>query len=508
LSILQLLAGADDKDIQRMALTGLLQAGQPGKRAKGIRGFLDETDDSPVSQSLRQIQEFMNTPVEREVTQPGIPARPVTGSAALPGQAAVEPGAAGVVGTPPPSATTGPSTAASAIRGGPVQPPQVSASAGQLGAFPPTPMVSRTVSEPRRAFLSDAEQRGHLEQETLRAKVTEARRLFPELSEDDLAMAIFPSLSTGRGRGRTRFQQGRFAVLPDGRIEQTTFDPETGQQLISDPDTGALVPVPAGTAFTSAASLSFGDIVDIEAQRTFGKPAIALNPIELAQVQDAANTRLRGERIRTAGGTAEASVLGREAGEQQTRVPESVATAQGLPFGTLIGDLRGIVPVSVDQRERKEAALAVMPDLMRIEELIPEVFPSGTGLRGGLEANRALLVGRITRSPNLARLQSVVNAAVSNMARVRAAESGRLTEQDVDRAFTTLVNLQASLLNGDTQESALARMEEARVAIQRVIDNIKLPADQLRERQEGAGVGLPPLGVNPNIVSPDALSPF
>ena len=93
LSILQLLAGADDEDIQRMALTGLLQAGQPGKRAKGIRGFLDETEDTPVSQSLRQIQELMRTPVEREVTRPGIPARPVTGSAALQAQAAVEPGA-------------------------------------------------------------------------------------------------------------------------------------------------------------------------------------------------------------------------------------------------------------------------------------------------------------------------------------------------------------------------------------------------------------------------------
>src|SRR5438093_445137 len=58
--IYEALLNSSDPDIQSLALTGLLHTAQPGKRAKGIRGWLGELEASPI---LPQMRQLLQTPV-------------------------------------------------------------------------------------------------------------------------------------------------------------------------------------------------------------------------------------------------------------------------------------------------------------------------------------------------------------------------------------------------------------------------------------------------------------
>lgn len=494
LRVLETLMSSDDPEIASRALAGMLQFADPRVKRKGLAGFLGETEGHP---ALPAIAALLG-PSTRDYSmraQAGVPSGalhtppPAQGAAAMPGGSAVTgspislpspfPGAIPMVAPPPRPQTTG-EVAAQA-------PP---APTGLSGGPPPAPPVTHT---PRRAFLSPEERalrqtkakaQGDVEGEVaglIAAGFTdqEARELVKQSYQKRV----------GAGRGIPGMQ--RVAIeLADGSQHMAVFDPVTGK--FNDPDTGQ--PFENARPLQRTGSTSLGATREALARELFGKRASALTPEEMAQVNDAEVTRA-GE-VSYARGTA----TGQAANETKLNAPltPEQAAVQGMPVGSSMASFEGIVPLSIDQRGRLDAAKALAPQIDQMDVLIQRVFPPSSGLTGGITAAAVLAQKRLGRDPEIEQLDALVAMSLGNVARVLAAESGRLTEQDAQRAQRALVDLKVSLVNGDTQETAIAKVRVVQDALRRIGLDLKSPGQQLGYEKEiptsprGLGSAPPP----------------
>lgn len=191
----------------------------------------------------------------------------------------------------------------------------------------------------------------------------------------------------------------------------------------------------------------------------------------------------------------EARARGDEAIKTELGMPVGVTAgaAQGVSPTTPLSAFEGITPITTEQRERLTAAKTLEAAIVGnpanpadpgIKTLITRVFPNTSGLLGGLTASAVLAAKRMSRDPDYARLEAKIALALGNVAKVVAGESGRLTEQDAERAKTALSALQSGLLSGDTSESALARLSELENSLANIARDIKTPAEQMRGRAD------------------------
>lgn len=505
-AILSHLMTSDDPEIRSAAVTGLLDSASPKKRKGGLAGWMGEMQANP---SFGRIRTLMNTPVQD--TQPGLPSRQTQGGMATP------PGLEGGLGGGIVSREDGirigdaiqrekagqsatPQTQIANPQEAAAQEPSAAmpAQSPVTGGPPPAPTVlSTTVSpsqpipmgppHPRQAFLSPEQKYAAQARGKAQGDVEgEKAGLLAAGVPDAQATEVIRQRMLRQGRGSlaaSRIVKG--PIIPD-EASETGFS-----QLMLDPQTGVESDrIPAMDPVKARASEHF---FGIEAEKVSKEPAFG--GVSYAQQTPEGAAKVNAEVARRipalAGQRAAAVGDANNATKMNAPLNPANAAAQAVPFGTSMKDLAGITPLTPTQRARHDAAANLAPQIDEIASLVKTVFPPQSGLGGGLKASIVLAKKRAARDPDMARLDGAIQRAVGNVARVLNAESGRLTQQDVQRAQKTLADLSGYT---DTQESALAKLADVDATLQKIAQDIQTPGEVLRGRQGGTGAPPAPSG--------------
>lgn len=485
--ILTTLASADDPEIRSMALAGMLEMANPKRRAKGLRGFLGEMETSA---TLPKIRELLGTPVATQVKTPPVASRSIPVDAAMratpatPGQqpVAAPPGRPTSASMPQGSLVTPPPS------GAPQPPPSVPQSAFSARG-PMLQGTERTELRPRQVFLPPEERmrRDTIAREQAEVEGEVEGYIAAGMTRQEAVDLVKQSRirRAGGGMGQT-WAEGEITPDPTSPTgwSQTLYlraDPTQTQKL------------PAGSPYGRSTRAT--NPREAIAAELFGQPeedprAVLqrLTPEQLGEVDK--TVRARG--VTTAGETTRARVDATTAGLQARPLTPDEAAQQGVPLGTTPGALVGQTPQTPQQLELRQNLSALTPQIGNIRAAITgkitdpttgavseglAVLPSKKDLIGNLAPGLVLAARR--RDPRyreaLARLESAVDIAVNNMARVLGGSRGAQSEKDAERAYSALVNLQGGLLQGDTQEAALVRLAEAEKAIQGVLSVMPAP---------------------------------
>ena len=461
-SIFKTLLESPDPETQHLAIAGLLDSANPRRKSKGLKGWIGETQASPYLEQIRNLSPTVRT--EEEVQGQTLPSTQMRAGAALPD---VKPALTETAGEPDlgmaPNAPVEPGA-----------PPPTPVSYTQS---PPTPATfTRIAFRPRQVIMSPEQKAFTEAMGTAKAEAAVDKWRV----DNGLPPRYGSSYLRGQGDHEGNVYQNAKGEWVQGIWGRTP----TGIGIVGE--------IPAQPP-TNATRFFGQDRESISGEPAFGgKPYAQQDPAGKAAV----NAEFERRQIAQAG----AVTTARGAAANQTKLnaplPANVAAEQGVPFGTSMTDLKGITPVTEDQRKRHEAAAALAPQIDEIAGLVRTVFPPHSGLKGMLQASQVLAAKRASADPEMARLEGALNRAVGNIARVLNAESGRLTQQDVERAQKTLVDLTGFT---DTQESALAKLADVDAVLKKVAQDIQTPGDVLRQRQ-----GVPkPAGV-PTVFPKDA----
>lgn len=508
-AIYNTLLSSPDPEMRSLALTSLLDTAGGPKRAKGLRGFMSEVDRSS---NLPAVRRLMQTPVTEQRRVPSgqqprqfIPTPPPSDQPAA--QAETSPTTGGAMAQTQSVAGQLPPQAPPLGEGAPISaageqprfrsqnasigpPPQVAAApplAGNGGQPTPPPGLTQpwnevppfdtvTTTRPREVFRSPegqarantaAQSAGSVEGEIaglVAAGVT------PERAQQAV-LQKYERLYGGTA-GMT-FAEGE--VIPDS-------DSPTGYSQIlyqrADPSVQQRIPAQPPTALTR----SSGADRDALARELYGGPFAGLTQAQQADVNAQLPDRTRALALERGRGSGQAQI------ETELGKPIGITAGaeQGLSPTTPLSAFEGIVPITTEQRGRLEAAKLLEPQVQTIETLISDVFPPQSGIIGGITASSMIRRKRLANDPQLAQLEAQLNLALGNVARVLAAESGRLTEQDAERARTALADIQGFT---DTRESALAKIAIVNEALANIARDIRTPAQQMQDRQGSASTG-------------------
>lgn len=258
------------------------------------------------------------------------------------------------------------------------------------------------------------------------------------------------------------------AQLPEGTLD-TNGDPinpnwryraenlPDGSRVYSPTEDRA---VPAGTEFVQAA-------IDLK----FSSVAEAINAGQGEALRKRADEIRRERAQTTAAGTAEGKYQG-------TRVDIPTSQSTGIPVGTANPQVESQTVPTMEQQAAGRTAAVLQADMNRLlgdgtaaNPGLLNVLPSKTTM-AGLAPGVTLAYLRRSKDfrEDVAALESVVNGMVNDLARYKG-QRGAQTEGDVERALSSLVQLQAGLADpfgGDTVESAKRRILEAKAGLDRV----------------------------------------
>lgn len=478
--IFQHLLGSDDPEIQSLALTGLLDTANPRRKSAGFRGWIGETDASPY---LQQVQQLIATPVVEQ--RRTLPSRQAVGASSL--------------ATPPPPQGAAMSQSSPVQPGGPTQeppqmntpPPQVPQLGGmQMQQSPPQPYA---VERARRVFLTGADKikADSIAREQGEIEGMRAGYLAAGFSEDETQELLRAAVVRRNAAGVSGYAEGTTIAddkSPTG-YSQILYSRNNPREQIRIP-----APAPAVRAFGTERNAAILALFP-------GRDPQSLTTQEWTQVED----RVK----QTIGAQAYERGIQTGTAANQTKMdapltPEQSAQ-QDVPFGTTMAQLAGIVPITPEQRERADAAKALSPQITDIEALVRKVFPPQSRLVGAMKASEVIGAKRLARDPDLAALEGQLARAQGNIARVLAAESGRLTQQDVERASKSLADISGWT---DTQESALARLQDVYKAVRNITADLQTAGDQLRARQAAEVQGPPvPADVSTPTTTPTTTTP-
>jgi hypothetical protein len=286
--IFSALMGSDDPELRSLALTGLLDTANPRRKAKGLAGWIGETQASPY---LQQIRTLMATPV----TEPN----PAVGDL---------PSGAPKTGATLPSRQTAAGVAMPSVQPSITEPPDLTGAAGSVPTTspvapggspstttpPPTPRTYTqapsqpyTVTHPRQAFMGPMER---FQAEAVakagadvEGDVTAYMRLGLSRTQ---AIEQVRAERLRKGSGATEFQ-ALPGEVPDGqggwRAVTGVFDRTTGQIL----DQMTRQPLVGFRGRTTAPSASMGVAIEPLARVMFGKRGVDLSQQEMAAVYEA-----------------------------------------------------------------------------------------------------------------------------------------------------------------------------------------------------------------------------
>ena len=228
-------------------------------------------------------------------------------------------------------------------------------------------------------------------------------------------------------------------------------------------------PIPGLRPYESVPSAG----VDLNrAAQAAGFPTFMQVPDELkAQVQDLAMEMTQG--------LSYSRRLGTGQGALDSPITPQVSQSTQLPVGAAGSEFTGQVVPTEAQNQMRRTGEVLMGDLKRLTEGgLLDILPRQDEQIGGLlpgavyQYRKRSGEGRV----KAAQLESVVQGMVNDLARYKG-QRGAQTEGDVERAYQSLVQLQTSLTDaftggGDTYESALARINEARKGLEIVASTV------------------------------------
>jgi hypothetical protein len=282
-AVFQTLLNSPDPEIQSLALTGMLQSAQPGKRKGGIRGWMGELEQHP---AMGQMQALLHTLTPQQETVPGAAVRaPIPNVEPLNPSMLPQGGASEVhpaITTPPPQPSAAlPATSPVQPGGGP--PP---APISWTTAY--TPDTTRTVMKPRQVFRSPeetyaAQARGKAEGDTA-GDIAGYEEAFvangmPRVQAHQKAtdLVVQERLAKHAGSASGRSVSGE---VPDGKggwvAAFGVFDPAS--QTYRHP--GTAIVLEGFRPHTSVASASWGTELEPLAKAIFGKRGVDLTQEE------------------------------------------------------------------------------------------------------------------------------------------------------------------------------------------------------------------------------------
>lgn len=484
-AVLQTLANSPDPEVRTLAITGMLDAASPARKAKGLRGWMGEVAQSPYLAAIRNLSPMVHeTKTVPDVpTQQGyIPDAPhevPPGPGALPQGSPIQMGADGAP-TSPLRPLSG-ETVEVQGRGIPTT-PMVSDMRTQIGQVPPS-TVQLSYDRPRQFLPSAAD----LAREQARAKAEgdiEGDVAGWQAVGGDPAEFRAATLAKMRGRlaggaGASPYQAIAGETQVNGQWVPTyaTFDKATGGWK---DQAGA----PLASFRPKQTTIDLGDMKEALAINMFGKRAAQLAPEEMGAVLRAEQQWTQDQGLNRALGVG----LGRAAAPM---TPQQAQQA-GVPGNTTPNQIAGQAIPTVANRETRRTLGAVEAEIR--EQIIPllKVLPSQREF-GGTFAPGAILAARRRNDPAVqtavAKLESSLNAIKTTLGRARG--DTRLSDADIRRIDAALASVDGfsftNLTGGDSQETARARIDETLTHLGIVLQS--LPQDPIP-----TAVGAPPPG--------------
>ncbi|MFQ5927886.1 MAG: hypothetical protein ACE5MH_10690 [Terriglobia bacterium] len=459
-------------EVQSRALASMLELAQPRPKAKGLRGFLDETERSAALPTLMQFLATPETVTERRPDVEAFPAAPPFAEAAVqPAASLVEQGAAGAAQAQP----------AAGI-------PQVPL-AEAVGQPPPLPFTPQEVERPRQVFMTEADRD--------RALVEGQIQHFTDLLvrsgvPDQEAFRQAVGMALGGGAAAAGMDGGEFGgivrgdQLPPGTLDVNGFpvDPtQNYRRQIGAAGSETFFPVApeirsAGVPFESTAqSLGFPNFTT----------AIQLYGPEFGEQIRLLESQRNAARAGDQTAAQQAAIT--EAGIRRAMVtPIDIGEAQrtGLPVGTAPEEVAGRVvppPLGATQQAQIAESEAALGGIDRIRTLSQDRLDDWIGPIQGRTNPAALATGLSTDQDmaeffaSIATLRNVVIRAITG-AQMGEAEARRIREQ----------------LPEPTQPPTVfrARLAETERNLGELIERMLNPPIRPLQQVGEAGVGTPP----------------
>lgn len=269
-SVFSTLMGSDDPEVRALAVTGLLDTANPRRKAKGLRGWIGETEASPY---LEQMRTLINTPVTRTTATP------------LPGEAQGLPGPLeGVPLVKPtlmqtPGAKPGAMPATSLVEQTQAPQPQPPQTYQQSG-----PPILTSVTGPRQLFLTGADK---IQADALAKELGELQgqaAMWRQSGFSDAEIKDLQRTAVMRRLGIGAADQSIAGEMPD---EQGVYHPAFGvfdrlRGVYMDPSTH--MPLPNFRPRTAGASATLGVQIEPLAHLMYGKRGVDLSQTELSNV--------------------------------------------------------------------------------------------------------------------------------------------------------------------------------------------------------------------------------
>jgi hypothetical protein len=504
--IYESLLQSQDPEVQRMAMSGLFESAMPGKKKRGLAGYLGEIEGGTIYPALQRYTEEM-IPVPG---RGGGPSPPRPGGAAMPASQTVTPGsppigvgpAPTMAGAPPPSptASVSPEEVTDYMQAG------LSPAGAERAAGGPPPEVAAGTREPPPAITPYAPVQMSPPPVPMRRRgtgVATAQDIRDQQHQDRMELARLQGIAEEQGLLDMRalaIQEGRLEDVPDinawiainqqrkgGGYQWKTYMDAAGNPQVYrvDPRTGEVIEQeglsPMPTARNSVAMNDAARILGAQNGQGYqNMQDIPPGHPDNAKVAEIA-VRLAGQRAYTTGyqGT-----VGRGAGGMN--VPADFATSResNVPLGTTPNQGVGQMVMTEAEQQQRRGAAKVKDILSTIRNQRLWVLPSVQETSGNMPG-ASVRLRRAGRDPlsqytrerqmrGMAELDADLNLVVNSLADVFG-QRGAQSVPDIAMAYEAVVDAKDKLFSGDTRESALARVNEALRLMDIVLE--KLPPE-------------------------------
>lgn len=478
--IYETLLSSPDPEIQAMAATGLLESAQPRKKKGGIRGWLGEVSANPTFGKLKSL---IGTPVQTNAGETELPSPAHTDySGSNTGQITTPSDASAPMGTAAHSLTEPNAPAGN-------KPQAISASVGTPPTFGPRKVFAS--EEDRAVAASRGKARGDTEGAVEGYVATDMSRpaALQQVQNERLRSA----------NGATGMQSISGEIVgPDGRTTPAFGILNKTRGVYLDPNTRQ--PIQGFRPRTSTGSTSYGADRNAVSMELFGVSPSQLTSTQMATLNSTVQSRVQTTAYNRGVGTGRAKIET----ELASPIGPSAAKIYNVSPTTTLGELSNTLTLDDTQKQRLYAIGQMDVALNHIEQGILDVFPQvPEGFGGVLKTAFSLGVQKLAGDGDLAALDAAIESSLAQVAQFSGQPGSRLSDNDIKMARATLATLKPSIFNGDTINTAQARLN----VIKELFDKARASVPGQPAAGTAAIGTRPPAGGNAQIVSPRTATP-
>ena len=374
-------------------------------------------------------------------------------------------------------------------------PPQATPSPGAAPPGATRPLETSLGGIRLRTDEGMAEAAIELEQRKYEAQAKRAREIYESFKDVDKDFTLRDAMrAAGFDVDVYRGSRGSGSISQFGSFGAYLAQKQAEKAQAGDPSPLTSDEILAGRTEFYAANRSMGVNREALARAEYGAAFAELTP-EQQQAVIKREVALIGDQSYARGYNTTAAT---EQAQFAAPIDATTAKATNLPVGTSAADVAGQT-ILTDAEQKVVSSLGGVADTIRDirNRLVPAALPKTSELTGTLTAGPAYQYRkRVTHTKEIAALESAVANTVNALARARE-QSGAQTEPDIRRAEQALVTIQTSLLNGDTIETAQARIDESLKILEEV--TARLPKQATPVTPPGGGTRPPrPGGLDPS----------